>query len=311
MNSALSSIKGTHGSRALIPFLLAAATGTAMARPDIYTNGPYVTHPSGGAGGAGLSAVQTVLFNTMYGASNQQSPANDRTADDFTLAAPATITSVVVYGFQSNASTSASPFTGINVQVWSGRPGDPGAEVVYGDTTTNRLLAANWANCFRARDDSPGSTQRPIYAIEAVFNPPLSLPEGTYWLDWQVSGVLSGGPSAAVVTLPGQTGALNANARWKQGSSSNWIYVVDGGSLARQDLAFTIRGNSGGGPPPCYPNCDGTTTSPVLSANDFQCFLNSFATNGSYANCDGSTTPPVLNANDFQCFLNRFAVGCS
>ena len=30
-----------------------------------------------------------------------------------------------------------------------------------------------------------------------------------------------------------------------------------------------------------------------------------------YANCDGSTTPPILNANDFQCFLNAYAAGCS
>ena len=30
-----------------------------------------------------------------------------------------------------------------------------------------------------------------------------------------------------------------------------------------------------------------------------------------YANCDGSTAQPALNANDFQCFLNAFATGCS
>ena len=30
-----------------------------------------------------------------------------------------------------------------------------------------------------------------------------------------------------------------------------------------------------------------------------------------YANCDGSTTPPLLNANDFGCFLNRFTAGCT
>ena len=61
----------------------------------------------------------------------------------------------------------------------------------------------------------------------------------------------------------------------------------------------------------CYGNCDCSGTSPVLNANDFQCFLNRFAVGDSYANCDGSRTPPVLNANDFQCFLNAFATGCS
>ncbi len=50
---------------------------------------------------------------------------------------------------------------------------------------------------------------------------------------------------------------------------------------------------------------------PVLTANDFQCFLNEFAGASSYANCDGSTTSPVLTANDFQCFLNAYAAGCT
>ncbi len=64
-------------------------------------------------------------------------------------------------------------------------------------------------------------------------------------------------------------------------------------------------------PHPCSPNCDASTTPPVLTANDFQCFLNAFASGVSTANCDNSTTPPVLTANDFQCFLNAFAAGCT
>lgn len=62
---------------------------------------------------------------------------------------------------------------------------------------------------------------------------------------------------------------------------------------------------------PCYANCDGSTSTPGLTANDFTCFLNAYATGNSYANCDGSTVPPVLNANDFVCFLSSYAVGCS
>ena len=62
---------------------------------------------------------------------------------------------------------------------------------------------------------------------------------------------------------------------------------------------------------PCYPNCDSSTVAPLLNANDFQCFLNAFASGDTYANCDNSSVAPVLNANDFQCFLNTFANGCS
>lgn len=69
----------------------------------------------------------------------------------------------------------------------------------------------------------------------------------------------------------------------------------------------------------CYsPNCDGSTGTPALTANDFQCFAMAFASAQSlpydlqvisYANCDGSTGSPVLTANDFQCFGLAFARG--
>ncbi len=87
------------------------------------------------------------------------------------------------------------------------------------------------------------------------------------------------------------------------------------------DLIITGRFTSANGLPagniaryrciPCYANCDNSQASPLLSANDFQCFLNKYAAADSYANCDGSTSLPVLTANDFQCFLNTFAAGCT
>jgi len=64
-------------------------------------------------------------------------------------------------------------------------------------------------------------------------------------------------------------------------------------------------------PPLCYANCDGSAVQPLLTANDFQCFMNKFAAGDSNANCDGSVQVPILTANDFQCFMNAFAVGCS
>jgi hypothetical protein len=62
--------------------------------------------------------------------------------------------------------------------------------------------------------------------------------------------------------------------------------------------------------PECYANCDGSVTPPILSPNDFVCFLNNFASGASYANCDESTGTPALSANDFVCYLNRYAAGC-
>jgi hypothetical protein len=62
--------------------------------------------------------------------------------------------------------------------------------------------------------------------------------------------------------------------------------------------------------PPCYPNCDHSTTAPILNIADFVCFQSKFAGGDSYANCDGSTQPPVLNISDFVCFQQAFAAGC-
>jgi hypothetical protein len=61
---------------------------------------------------------------------------------------------------------------------------------------------------------------------------------------------------------------------------------------------------------PCYANCDGNTSPPLLTAGDFVCFLGKFRAGNAYANCDGSTSAPVLGAADFVCYLNKFRAGC-
>jgi hypothetical protein len=61
---------------------------------------------------------------------------------------------------------------------------------------------------------------------------------------------------------------------------------------------------------PCYANCDGSSTAPILNVNDFVCFNNLYASGSSNANCDGSTAAPTLNVNDFICFQNKYAQGC-
>jgi hypothetical protein len=72
-------------------------------------------------------------------------------------------------------------------------------------------------------------------------------------------------------------------------------------------------------PPPCYANCDHSSSEPILNVEDFLCFIAEFAAASAlshpqqidhYANCDGSTTAPVLNVEDFLCFITEFAAGC-
>jgi hypothetical protein len=81
-----------------------------------------------------------------------------------------------------------------------------------------------------------------------------------------------------------------------------------GSSWLLNDLYFRVLAGSSSGS--CYPNCDSSTGTPRLTANDFICFMAKFAAGAGYANCDGSTGSPVLTANDFVCFINAYAGGC-
>jgi hypothetical protein len=96
------------------------------------------------------------------------------------------------------------------------------------------------------------------------------------------------------------------------GPASLSLYV--GGSITAGNAALTglpLSNLARLAPcPACYANCDNSTTQPLLTVNDFVCFLSRFAAGDPYANCDASTLPPVLNAIDFTCFLNKYAAGC-
>ena len=96
-----------------------------------------------------------------------------------------------------------------------------------------------------------------------------------------------------------------------QPAYSQFQNVMGNRSYMGQGDRNSLVSRYGAPPSACYANCDGSSGTPVLTSNDFQCFLNRFAAADTYANCDGSTGTPLLTSNDFQCFLNKFATGCS
>jgi hypothetical protein len=124
---------------------------------------------------------------------------------------------------------------------------------------------------------------------------------------------LTGKTSTGVTTLYATSGGTSANSIVSvvdNGAGSSFTTLASTGSNTWwRGIDFAPSGcTTPGG---CYANCDGSTGSPLLTANDFQCFLNKYAAGDTYANCDGSTGTPLLTANDFQCFLNKFAAGCT
>ncbi len=114
----------------------------------------------------------------------------------------------------------------------------------------------------------------------------------------QSGSVLEANPTSGAILSTRDTGRLNTQLAM----SGN------GAVLALADIldeGISIVATNA-----CYPNCDGNTTPPLLSAADFVCFLGRFRTGDLYANCDGSTSLPLLTAADFVCYLGTFRAGC-
>jgi hypothetical protein len=257
-----------------------------------------------------------------------------RLADDFVVPAGQTwnLTSVTLFGYLTNGTTTAPPWTTITLRIIRDDP-DTGP-VVFGDTTTNLLTnpttQASFANIWRifnSQGNANGTANRPVWQFEVPAV--VSLPSGHYYVDFNYGPggfVPPVSPMAVQGTANGfgVTAIEGANARqFLSGTGLNrYFWAGSAGATVTasgannclattNELPFIVRGTSTGGGSTCYPNCDGSTTVPFLNVLDFSCFLNKFASGNTYANCDLSTTPPVLNVLDFSCFLNKFAAGCS
>lgn len=165
------------------------------------------------------------------------------------------------------------------------RPGVPGVGIA-GFSAQN--LGASNANRFRL---SNIAAQR--YDNPPILNPGINSPVGT----WQ--------PKNSLTPFVG----INARGTWRlEVQDCNLLNV---GQLSAFCLQLSSLSGAPIANPPCYANCDASTTIPFLNALDFACFLNRYQAGDPYANCDGSTTVPVLNALDFACYLTRYQAGCA
>jgi hypothetical protein len=173
-------------------------------------------------------------------------------ADNFTLGQRCNLASVVFFAYQTGAPATPSPFTAYTLRIWNGRPGDPGASVIFGDTTTNRLASSVDTMIFRlfnsvvpAPGSPPGTTRR-IWANTVTIGTTLNA--GSYWFDWAAT---SSGPTnfSPSVTINGSRGAAGANARQLDVASGVWTDVIDTGTPAAapdvpQDFPFNVMGTA-------------------------------------------------------------------
>jgi hypothetical protein len=158
-----------------------------------------------------------------------------RLADDFTVPAVGWwISEVVLFGYQTGAPTSPSTITAATLRIWNGRPGDVGSSVIWGDTTTNRLLNSSWSGIYRVPESNLTATSRPIMRNRLGVR--VSLPAGTYWLDWAFTG--TGTVFTPPITILNQK--TTGDARYY--TPYVWQDVIDLLAKTPQGLPFELYG---------------------------------------------------------------------
>jgi MYXO-CTERM domain-containing protein len=251
--------------------LLAAVMGTSAmslnASADVlWNNGPLATGTvtrSNGSGGPGVAAPAGSQWSELYqgntsaGVSTHPTGTTGafRVADNFTLTAPSDLSTVTAFAYMTGSANTAL-FTVGNIRIWDGRPGDAGSNVIFGDTTTDRLVDSQLTNIYRVFStdnnliggigSAPGTTRHIKTAVYDVSG--LSLPAGTYWVDYQMTSAVSatGAVFHPNVTLLDARGPVGANGR-QFITTPAWQDMLDAGDPAAlpdiaQELAFMVEG---------------------------------------------------------------------
>lgn len=219
--------------------IVAAGAPQGWFGPDravLYDNGPLVNSPGTGVGGADESMLESVDLGMNSLGFAVYSSGGWRVSDDFTVPSGGwDIGTITVFAYQTGSTTTSS-MTGATLQILDGPPSSPARAVVWGDTVTNRMASTSWSGIYRVTETTTGlATDRPIMAV--VMNVNASLPAGTYWLDWDVSGSLGSGPWAPPITINGTPNTGDAY----QLNGSTWAPITDSGTMAAQGLPFIIE----------------------------------------------------------------------
>lgn len=205
----------------------------------LYTNGSFVSQPTGGGpGGNDPVSVLTAPDTTFGGTCNNPT---FRLADDFTVPAGGwTVQKITVFGYQTQTGaggSTVSTMTGGFFRIWNGPPNVGTSTVVFGDVTTNRQTATSWSGVWRVSSTTLTNLQRPIMAVE-MGNLNVPLAAGNYWLEWGITGSTASGPFCP----PNTTVSASNNALQFNVGSSTWVAFTDQGSMRPLDFPFVIEG---------------------------------------------------------------------
>jgi Secretion system C-terminal sorting domain len=236
-----------------LPFLI---LGDFMADPNdtlglLHYNGPLVNGIGSGVGGGNESILPSLTPSNSANPGNllgfstlgfgHQVTAGNRMADDFTFDDNVSIDAFAFFAYQTAANKDTTTMTAVNYRIWDGVPGDPSSTVLFGDTLTNTLLTSEWSGAYRVSQTTTGTANnRPIMKNLCVGG--MTLPAGTYWVDWQTDGSLASGPWQPPISVFGQGNTGNSLQ-----FTGTWTPASDGtdasDTIAVQDMPFMIYGS--------------------------------------------------------------------
>jgi len=206
----------------------------------LYENGPLVNSPGTGAGGADESVLQTTSLGMNILGFGSQVAFDNWIADDFVITDNGgwDLTSLVFYAYQTGSTTTPT-FNDLRIMIYDASPDQPGANVVWGDATTNVLSSVAWSGFYRVTETTIGATNRPVMEVTSDVN--FHLDAGTYWIVWQFGGTLGSGPWAPPITVNGQT--TTGNALQSLDGQLTFAACTDSGSLTVQGFPFLVYGS--------------------------------------------------------------------
>lgn len=188
------------------------------------------------------SELQTPGLSIGFSGFYDNSLTNDYAiADDFVVPAGKVwnLTNINFYGYQTNYVGTNSPIDAVRVRIWNGIPSSGNAVVLYGDMSTNVFNPAGSGEEFVYRVTSEIGTTRRIWRFNTSVS--ISLPAGTYWVEFQVH------PTNDIVAYIPPVTILDelSNPSWnaKQRSGTTWSELVDAGSTFNKALPFQLIGS--------------------------------------------------------------------
>jgi hypothetical protein len=224
----------------------AVTVGTVVSLPaqatTLFSQTNIVTNPGAGFNGSDVSQASATVTSA-----GQTATGDFRLAQSFTISDAGlwAIDKVSVMGYMTSTYgfPPASPFTGISVNIWDNAPGLAGSNILGSSTN---LLSTNWTGVYRTANGVLNNAQRPVMNIAANFSGSgLTLAPGTYWADYQLTGLSPTGGTTAftpflMTTSGGNPVTVNGNAR--QLVSGSWITISSGNPAQGVSFPLTVTG---------------------------------------------------------------------